>query len=368
MNHPFSRNFIFTFLALILILFLFQSAFAAQIKLAWDPNSESDLAGYKVYYGISPKSYVSSTNVGDVTTFTLTGLTEGQTYYVAVTAYNTLNQESSFSSEVSGVATEPAPPVSETPPTITPSPPEPEPEPAPTPEPTPAPIPEPTPEPIPEPEPTPEPIPEPTPESEPTPIVEPTPEPSPEPTQPPSDNTRRGNRIGWRKRSGSAGQVYVAVSEINSDGSSIGNIKKYEISTVEASINSTNPSNSMDSSNSSNTDIQVVDSAKTPALDTNNVIKESTQSYWSSQADGNQVDIGGVGEVLLKRSEPRHIFTYLGDSNLTAESNAFVVSNEQITPALLGLSPKDIVGREKLIQYIQGYDSYTKTRNRTTLQ
>jgi hypothetical protein len=46
-----------TFLALLLI-FLSQSAFAAQIKLAWDPPTMNvddslleDLAGYKVYYG-----------------------------------------------------------------------------------------------------------------------------------------------------------------------------------------------------------------------------------------------------------------------------------------------------------------------------
>jgi type IV pilus assembly protein PilY1 len=77
------------------------------------------------------------------------------------------------------------------------------------------------------------------------------------------------------------------------------------------------------------------------------------------------VDKGGVGEVLLARSKARRLFTNLGDSSLTAESNAFKASNEQITPELLGLSPKDIVGREKLIQYVQGFDSYTKAKDST---
>ncbi len=35
------------------------------------------------------------------TAYDLTGLTEGQTYYIAVTAYNTSNGESGYSSEVS---------------------------------------------------------------------------------------------------------------------------------------------------------------------------------------------------------------------------------------------------------------------------
>jgi len=70
---------------------------------------ESDLAGYKIYYGTSSKSYSGSVNVGNVTSYTLTGLTQGQTYYIAVTAYNTSGSESSYSSEVSGVAAQPAP-------------------------------------------------------------------------------------------------------------------------------------------------------------------------------------------------------------------------------------------------------------------
>ena len=116
------KKIIFTLSILFFTLVLCQSALAAQIKLAWDANGESDLAGYKIYYGTSSKSYSGSVDVGNVTSYTLTGLTQGQTYYVAVTAYNTSGSESSYSGEVSGVATEPAPPVSETPPTVTPSP------------------------------------------------------------------------------------------------------------------------------------------------------------------------------------------------------------------------------------------------------
>jgi fibronectin type 3 domain-containing protein len=87
--------------------------------LAWDVNTESDLAGYKVYYGTSSKSYAGSVDAGNATTYTLTGLTQGQTYYICVTAYNKSNAESRYSGEVTGVAVEPTLPVSGTPPTIT---------------------------------------------------------------------------------------------------------------------------------------------------------------------------------------------------------------------------------------------------------
>jgi polysaccharide export outer membrane protein len=86
-----------------------QSALAAQLKLAWDANTEPALEGYKVYYGTASRSYGRPVNVGKVTTYILTGLTLGQTYYVAVTAYDKSNNESRYSNEVKGAATDGAP-------------------------------------------------------------------------------------------------------------------------------------------------------------------------------------------------------------------------------------------------------------------
>jgi type IV pilus assembly protein PilY1 len=79
------------------------------------------------------------------------------------------------------------------------------------------------------------------------------------------------------------------------------------------------------------------------------------------------VNKGGIGEVLLLRDKPRDIFTYLEDSNLTAESNVFDISNEKITPELLGLAAGDTKGRDKLIQFIQGYDAYNKVKDQSAL-
>lgn len=154
--------------------------------------------------------------------------------------------------------------------------------------------------------------------------------------------------------------MYVAVSEMISDSPPIGNIKKYEL-TNSTNITTTNNANG-------STIVQVVDATQTPVLDSNNLVKDSSQSSWSSGADGKKVDKGGVGEVLLKRDKPRNIFTNLKDSNLMAESNEFTTSNEKITPEVLGLSPKDVLEREKLIQYIQGHDAYAKDKEKTSLQ
>ncbi len=70
------------------------------VSLVWDENTETDLAGYKVYYGLSSGNYDSSVDVGNQTTCTLTTLDADKTYYIAATAYNTQGMESDFSNEV----------------------------------------------------------------------------------------------------------------------------------------------------------------------------------------------------------------------------------------------------------------------------
>jgi len=74
---------------------------AAQVTLEWDPNTEPDLAGYKIYYGTSSESYDMSVDVGNWTSCTFAGLEEGVTYYFAATAYDAYGTESDFSEEES---------------------------------------------------------------------------------------------------------------------------------------------------------------------------------------------------------------------------------------------------------------------------
>lgn len=77
-----------------------QPARAAEVTLAWDANTEPDLAGYKVYWGTASRSYQNNADVGNQTTYTVTGLSEGVTYYFAATAYDIYGNESGYSNEV----------------------------------------------------------------------------------------------------------------------------------------------------------------------------------------------------------------------------------------------------------------------------
>jgi PKD repeat protein len=75
---------------------------AGTVTLAWDPVAASNLAGYKLSYGQNSGNYSSTVDVGNNTAYTLTGLEDGATYYVAVKAYDTTGTtESPYSNEVS---------------------------------------------------------------------------------------------------------------------------------------------------------------------------------------------------------------------------------------------------------------------------
>lgn len=69
------------------------------VVLSWSANSESDLQGYKVYYGTSSRAYVFSRLIGNQTVYTLNQLEAGKIYYFAVTAVDTSGNESGYSEE-----------------------------------------------------------------------------------------------------------------------------------------------------------------------------------------------------------------------------------------------------------------------------
>jgi hypothetical protein len=85
--------------------FLATTAFSATLE--WDPNTETDLAGYRVYYGPVSRSYTNVLEVGNVTSNTLSGLVSGAQYFFAVTAYNIYGDESDFSNEVAFTVPDP---------------------------------------------------------------------------------------------------------------------------------------------------------------------------------------------------------------------------------------------------------------------
>jgi hypothetical protein len=65
---------------------------------SWNPNTEPDLAGYKLSYGTQSGVYTSVIDVGNVTTWSVT-LTPGQRYFFAVQAYNASLLLSAYSAE-----------------------------------------------------------------------------------------------------------------------------------------------------------------------------------------------------------------------------------------------------------------------------
>src|SRR5688572_15165517 len=86
--------------ALVCLSFMSVQAQALQtVTLAWDANSETNLAGYKLYYGTASRVYTSVLNVGNVTSASVSNLVANTNYHFAVTAYNDLGVESDFSSE-----------------------------------------------------------------------------------------------------------------------------------------------------------------------------------------------------------------------------------------------------------------------------
>jgi hypothetical protein len=74
---------------------------ATGVTLGWDPSSDGNVAGYRIYEGVSSQNYTSSMDVGNVTSVTFSGLTIGMTYFFAVTAYTADGVESPFSGEIS---------------------------------------------------------------------------------------------------------------------------------------------------------------------------------------------------------------------------------------------------------------------------
>ena len=59
-------------------------AAAGSLTLAWDASPASSVATYIVEWGGSAGVYTDQSDVGNVTTYTIEGLVDGQTYHVVV--------------------------------------------------------------------------------------------------------------------------------------------------------------------------------------------------------------------------------------------------------------------------------------------
>lgn len=81
------------------LMFFHVQGFAASVQVSWNANTESDLAGYYLYYGTQSGVYGTKIDVGNAVTYQFNAQA-GTTYYLAITAYDTSGNESGYSSEV----------------------------------------------------------------------------------------------------------------------------------------------------------------------------------------------------------------------------------------------------------------------------
>jgi len=71
----------------------------ASALLQWDPVLHSALQGYRLFYAKGSTAY-QGIDVGNSTTYSMTGLESGARYYFRVAAYDSSGNQSDFSNEV----------------------------------------------------------------------------------------------------------------------------------------------------------------------------------------------------------------------------------------------------------------------------
>ncbi len=131
--------------------------------------------------------------------------------------------------------------------------------------------------------------------------------------------------------------IYFAFFKPMENGRWIGNLKKFKLS------------------QNSNIDFGIFDSKGNLAVDTNGNFLSSATSYWSSEADGGDVEKGGAAEVLRNTL----LNTDLDDPYSTRNIYVIESSNlvrflpQNVTKQQLGVDTDD--EKYKLVNYIYGY-------------
>ena len=98
-------------LILVGLFFISAAAQAATILVEWDPNTEEDLAGYRVHYGWAAGEYTKVIEAGIETSCQFEAApATGGTIHIAVTAYDTSGNESGYSDEATAFVPDDSPP------------------------------------------------------------------------------------------------------------------------------------------------------------------------------------------------------------------------------------------------------------------
>jgi len=81
------------------------NSFAWEITLEWDPpDKPTEVTGYMVHYGTDSGAYSMSVDVGNTTSYTVSNLIDGETYYFSVVSYNATGEKSEYSNEIAAAA------------------------------------------------------------------------------------------------------------------------------------------------------------------------------------------------------------------------------------------------------------------------
>lgn len=159
--------------------------------------------------------------------------------------------------------------------------------------------------------------------------------------------------ISQMEKTASGDRMYLSMFKPTEKSFWKGNVKKFGIATVNNSAKGINVGD-------------ILDKNGNPAIDPGlNSIYDTAVSYWSTSEDGGEVEKGGIGEILKNMADlsQRKIYTYLGsNTNLSDPSNMFTASN--VSAATLGLPTDE--ERNKLINYLYGYDAYDENGNGVT--
>ncbi|CAN5285946.1 PilC/PilY family type IV pilus protein [soil metagenome] len=128
--------------------------------------------------------------------------------------------------------------------------------------------------------------------------------------------------------------IYVSVFRPSTREHWPGNVKKYR---VEAGV--------------------IIDQSGDDAVNASSgFFKSSAQSFWSDSVDGNDVSLGGAAAELPAHAS-RKLYTFTGAStSLTASSNAFATSNNDLTDEMLNLGNSGDPSRAELINWARGED------------
>ena len=71
------------------------------LNVMWNATPDTNVAGYKVYYGTVSRQYTNAIVAGNATNCSISGVEPGNTYYIAATSYNAAGWESDYSPEIS---------------------------------------------------------------------------------------------------------------------------------------------------------------------------------------------------------------------------------------------------------------------------